>query len=130
MTSKYTISKIHSKMTHFQCFRKRGTRRISAKNDDVNFSRILNFFNDQINLEEIKYEKIIRGMKRSFLGSIIFGDHPIGFVRFQNQFEFFPELKDRPVTNRTEKSKSQKGRTRSFYRSIFEKTGRLKISIF
>ena len=87
-------------------------------------------FNDQINFEEIKYEKIIRGMKRSFLGSIIFGDHPIGFVRFQNQFEFFPELKDRPVTNRTEKSKSQKGRTRSFYRSIFEKTGRLKISIF
>ena len=93
MTSKYTISNIHSKMTHFQCFRKRGTRRISAKNDDVNFSRILNFFNDQINLEEIKYEKIIRGMKISFLGSIIFGDHPIGFVRFQNQFEFFPNLR-------------------------------------
>ena len=58
MNLKYTFEK------------KRGVRRISVKNDDVNFfenSRILNFFeNDQINLAEIKYEKIIRGMKINF----------------------------------------------------------------
>ena len=67
MTSKYTCLKI---------WEKRGVRRISVKNDDVNFfenSRILNFFqNDQINLAEIKYEKIIRGMKINFCLDQIF----------------------------------------------------------
>ena len=45
----------------------RTSKFVRAENDHVintfakNF-RILNFFEDEINLEEIKYEKIIRGM--------------------------------------------------------------------
>ena len=72
------LSKKYPKINQFQylfenIWEKRGVRWISTKNsnfDDVNFSensRILNFFNNQINFEEIKYEKIIQGMKISFL---------------------------------------------------------------
>ena len=126
MTSKYTISKIHSKMTDFQCLRKRGTRRISAKNDDVNFSRILNFFNDQINLEEIKYEKNHPRDENKFSWINNFWWSSNRICPISKPVWIFPELKDRPVTNRTEKSKSQKGRTRSFYWSIFEKNRQAK----
>ena len=72
------LRKKNPKINQFQylfenIWEKRGVRWISTKNsnfDDVNFSensRILNFFNNQINFEEIKYEKIIQGMKISFL---------------------------------------------------------------